>query len=308
MPTFGSSLRLSARAFRREVWLAALGLLVTGARRATGWPAIWTAAVLLWRAAQGEAAARPLVLAAPVEGALAMLASGRFLGIVGGLWLAGALVAGALRVAWVTGAVQTLCASMAGAPRGAAGFAASVGEGFARVLPAALLGFALELSGALFAGTMVLASVLLVAHPGEVAALPAVALAAITALALVLAMIVPLGLSTAADALMARAALVREGPAAALAAVTRRFLARPGAFLLGALLFGLAGVVVQLSVQALGTLATGFAAGAPAAALLGPRLMVGALAALLAGALDLLWLGTLAVLTSGEARRGGAEG
>jgi hypothetical protein len=301
-PTLASSLRLSTAALRREAWLAALGLLVTGARRATGWPALWTAAALLWRAAMGAAAARPTELTAPIDGALAMLGSGRFVGIVGGLWLAGALVSGALRVAWIAGAVPTLGAAMAGEPRGAAGFAPTMGAGFTRVLPAAILGFVLELSGALFAGSLVLASVLLLGHRAQVGFGAAAGLAAITALALVLAMLVPLGLSTAADALVARAALVRERAAASLAAVTERFFTRPGAFLLGALLFGVVGVVAQASVQAVGKLATGFAGGAPSVALLGPQLMVAALAAFVAGVLDLLWLGTVAVLAAGETR------
>jgi hypothetical protein len=301
-PTLGSSLRLAATAFRRESWLAALGLLVTGARRGASWPAIWTGAALLWRAAEGAAAARPGVLVAPLQGALAMLGSGRFLGLVGGLWLAGAMVAGALRVAWIAGAVQTLGASMAGAPRGAAGFAAGVGEGFVRVLPAALLGFVLELTGMLFAWTMVLAAALLLGRAGARGAAAALGLSAFTALALVLALLVPLALGTAADALVARAALVREGAASALAAVARRFASRPATFLLGALLFGALGVALQLAVGMVGSGATGFARGAPSLVLLGPELMVGALAAFLAGILDLLWLGTLAVLTAGEAR------
>jgi hypothetical protein len=301
-PTLGSSLRLSAAAFRREAWLAALGLVVTGARRASSWPALWAAVALLTRAAMGAAAAQPLSPFAPVEGALAMVASPRFLGLVGGLWLTGGLLAAALRLAWISGAVPALSAAMAGQPRGAEGFAQGVSEGFVRVLPAALLGFVLELSGALFSAALLLAAVLLLGHQGEPGLAGVVGLAAATALALALALAVPLGLSTAADALVARAALIREGPAAALAAVVRRFLSRPGSFLLGAMLFGALGVAVQLAVQSFGAVSTGFAGAAPALVRLGPELMMGALAAFLAGVLDLLWLGTLAVLSCGEAR------
>lgn len=302
IPTLGSSLRLAAAAFRREAWLAPLGLLVTGARRVAGWPALWAAWVLVWRAAQSAAAHEPGSLLAPLEGALAMVASPRFLGIVGGIWLAGALVAGALRLAWIAGAVPTLGAAMAGQPRGTAGFADGVAEGFGRVLPAAVLGLVLELTGTIFSAALVLASALLLGNQGSLGTAAVFGLAAATALALVLALAVPLALSTASDALVARAALLREPAAPALAAVLRRVLARPAVFLLGAMLFGAIGMGIQLAVAAFGGIATGFAADAPALLRLGPDLMIGALAALLAGVVDLVWLGTLAVLSSGEAR------
>ena len=305
-PSLRSSIRLAVSAFRREAWLAALGLLVTGARRVTSWPAIWAAWTLLWRSALSGLWRHPGSLAAPIEGALAMATSSRFIGIVGGLWLAGALLSAGLRLAWISGAVPTLGAVMSGAamsgavPRGTAAFAEGVAAGFARVLPAALLGFLLELSGALFAGTLYLAAALLVTHDGGTAG-GVLGLAAATAGALVLALAVPLGLSTASDALVARAALLREPPAAALAAVTRRFVSRPGSFLLGAMLFGVVGVALQLAVRAFGGVATGFALEAPALVRLGPELMIAVLAALVAGVLDLVWLGTLAVLSCGEA-------
>lgn len=302
IPTLRSSVRLSAAAFRREAWLAALGLLVTGARRITGWPAIWAAWVLLWRAVQSAAAKDPGSLVAPLEGAIAMVTSPRFLGVVGGLWLGGALVAGALRLAWIAGAVPTLGAVMAGQPRGTAGFVEGVAEGFGRVLPAAVIGFVLELTGTLFAASLVLASALLLGNQGTPGAAAVLGLAAATAFALVLALAVPLALSTASDALVARAALLREPAGIALAAVARRFLSRPASFLLGAMLFGAAGFAVQLAVRSFGGIATGFALEAPFLVRLGPELMIGVLAAFLAGVLDLVWLGTLAVLSSGESQ------
>lgn len=297
-PTLGSSFRMASAAFRREAWLAALGLLVTGARRATSWPAIWAAWGLVLRAVAAAAAQHPLQLAAPLEGALAMVTSGRFLGIVGGLWLVGAIISGALRVAWVSGALPVLGAAMAGEPRGAPGFARGVADGFARVLAAAVLGFVLELSGALFALTLALAAAVLAGRGDGTAA--ALGLAAATAAALTLALAVPMALSTAADALVARSGMIRESLGETLTGVTRRFFSRPGAFLLGALLFGVLGVAVQLSVGVAGGTATGFAREAPALVALGPRLMLGALSALLAGVVDLLWLGTLAVMSCGR--------
>lgn len=302
IPTLGSSLRVAMAAFRREAWLAAFGLLVTGARQVTAWPALWAAWMLAWRAAQSAAARDPGSLFAPLEGAFAMVTSPRFLGVVGGLWLAGALVSGALRLAWIAGAVPTLGAAMAGQPRGTAGFVEGVAEGFGRVLPAGVLGFVLELTGTVFSAALVLASALLLGHQGAPSLAAVVGLAAATALALVLALAVPLALSTASDALVARAALLREPAGTALAAVARRLLARPGSFLVGAMLFAAVAIAMQLAVRAFGGIATGFALEVPPLLRLGPELMVGVLASLLAGVVDLVWLGTLAVLSSGEAR------
>jgi hypothetical protein len=299
-PTLGAAVRLSALAFRREAWLVALALLVAGLRRAVTWPAAFFAWALVLRAALGAASRQPLDLAAPLGAAAAVVGSARFLGIVGGLWLAGALTAGALRVVWIAGAVPSLGAAMGGRPSGPAGFAEGVASTFVRVLPAAVLGFLLELGGALFAAAVALGTVLMAVRASGAAGGEATGLAALTALALTLALGVPLALSTVADALVARAALRAEGAATALAGATRRFLSRPGAFLLGAMLFGAAGLAAQLAVQAFGGVATGFARGVPPLALLGPRLWLGVLSAGGAAVVDLLWLGTVAVLSAGR--------
>jgi hypothetical protein len=296
VPTLAPSVRLSLSAFRREAWLAALGLLFSLVKRLAIWPALWAAFALILRAALTAAARHPLSLDAPLEAAVAMAGSSRFLGLVGGLWLCGALLAGALRVAWVAGAVPVLAGAMAGVPRGPEGFAEGLARGFVRVLPAAVLGFLLELSGLLFAVSLGWAVVLVARGAVPEGGRFAPGLAAASALALTLALAVPLALATAADGLLVRAALLREGPAQALAGLTRRLLARPGSFLLGAMLFGVAGLFVQGALQAAGGVATGFAGGAPALILAGPHLMLGALGALGAAAVDLSWLGTLAVL------------
>jgi hypothetical protein len=208
------------------------------------------------------------------------------------------VTSGALRVAWVAGALPVLGAAMAGQPRGAHGFADGVLDGFLRVLPAAVLGLVLELSGALFALALALAAVALAGRGVGLGA--ALGHSAAVAAALTLALAVPIALSTAADALVARSATMREPLAETLAGVTARFLSRPGAFLLGALVFGLVGVAAQVSVQVVRAIATGFAHETPALVALGPKLMLGALSALVAGVVDLVWLGTLAVLSCGE--------
>ncbi len=299
-PTLGSAIRMASAAFRREAWLAALGLVVTGARRSTSWPAIWAAWGLVLHAAAAAAARHPLQPSAPFEAALALASSSRFLGMVGGLWLAGAVLSGALRVAWVSGALPVLGAAMAGEPRGTRGFADGLVDGFVRVLPAAVLGFVLELSGALFGLTLALAAAVLAGRGEGLGA--ALGISAAIAAALTLALAVPMGLSTAADALVVRSAILREPLAGTLLGVTRRFFSRPGAFLLGALLFGVLGVAVQLPIHLAGGIAAGLAQDAPALVALGPRLMLGALSALVAGVIDLVWLGTLAVMSCGLAR------
>jgi len=294
-PSLGICVRLSLSALRREAWLSALGLLAAGARRAASLPAVAAAGALLLRAALAAALARGDPRAA-LDGAAAMAASPRFLGIVGGLWLAGAVAAGALRAAWIAGALPVLASSMAGAPRGSAGFVDGLPGGFLRVLPAAVLGLLLEASGLLFGAALLGGTLLLGPRALSGGAGDAAALAAAGALALTLAVAVPIALFTAADALVVRAALAQEPLASSLAEVTRRIVARPGAFLLGALLFGAAAVAVSLAVQGAGGLATGFAAGAPAAALVGPQIMIGAAAALGAAVVELAWMGTLAAL------------
>ncbi|HEY6001792.1 MAG TPA: hypothetical protein VIV57_02880, partial [Anaeromyxobacter sp.] len=76
-------------------------------------------------------------------------------------------------------------------------------------------------------------------------------------------------------------------------------LARPGSLVLAGLAFALAGVAARLSVEGLGGAMLGFARGAPASLLLGPQLMLGALAAFAAAALDVWWLATVASFACG---------
>jgi hypothetical protein len=295
-PNLRAAIGLSVKAFRSEAWLAALGLVVAGLRRALGWPALVLAVALVVRGAVSLARHAPGDPGAPIEGAIVALTAPRMIGLVGGLWLAGAVASWALRVAWLSGALPVLGARMAGAPSGTAGFAAGLAGRFHRVLAASVLAAVLELSGTLFAATVFLGAALFgVGWFGgaEGAALP---FAALTALALTLAVAVSAALSIAADAVVARAAVRGEWPAAALAGASRRFLARPGAFLLAGMTFGLALLAGRLAVSALGSLATGFAASAPPGALVGPELMLGVLAALVAAMVEVLWLGTVTAL------------
>lgn len=305
-PSLPAALGLGLRAVAAEGWLVPVGAAVAAARRAALWPALAVLWTVLVRAAMLALERRPLDPAAPVEGAVAALGAPRLLALVAGLWLAGALLGAALRVAWLAGALPTLGGAMAGAP--GPRFAAGVAGGFPRVLAAAALALALDLAGGLFSATLALGALEVTAHAaGQGGGAP---LAAAVALALTFAAAVPLALGAVGDAGVARAAVLAEGPAAAFAAVARRFLARPGTFVLAALAFALAAWAGPASVEMLGGLATGFARGVDPLVLAGPGLVLAAAALLVGAAIDLWRLGTFAALGCGGQgpRPGGGPG
>lgn len=295
-PSLGAATGLGLRALIGQAWLLAPGVLVAGARRAATLPAFGVLWLLMAQGAVGGFRARPLDPTAPIEGALATLASPRGLAVVLGLLGAGALLGAALRVAWIAGALPTLGAEMAGLRR-APRFAPGLVYGFPRVLGTAALGLVLELSGAVFSWTLALAALWTSVY--ALGAGGSALLAAAVAAALVIALAVAPALSAVADAAVARAALRAEGIAEAFAGGTLRFLSRPGTFLLAALLFGLVGAFVPAVVQSFGGVATGFARGVSPVLLVGPELMLGLLALGVAAAVDLWWLGTIAALACG---------
>jgi hypothetical protein len=301
-PTFAAALGQGVRAAAREAWLVPVGAVVAAVRRAALWPAFAVLGTVLLRAAVSALAEAPLDPAAPFRGALVALASTRLEALVAGLALAGVLLGAALRVAWLSGAIPALGLALAGAPR-APRFAAGVAYGLPRVLAAAALGVAAEIGAGAFGVTLAVAALRTAARLPETGAVHAVsAVAAACALALVLALAVPIVASVAADAAVARAALRGEGPARAFAGAVRRLLARPGSLVLGGLAFALAGVAARLSVEAMGGAMLGFASGAPPSLLFGPQLMLGALAAFAAAALDVWWLATVASFACGGGR------
>jgi len=300
-PPLLPALGLALRALFREAWLLAAGLLFAAARRVLGWPALAVAWALLSQATALSLRGHPFDPGAAVEGALEVAASPRFLGIVGGLWLAGLVLGAAFRVAWIAGAVPVLGEAMAGGGGGSARFVEGLGARLPRVLAAAVLASLAEASGGLFALALALGGVQLSGRAAGSGIEPV--LAAAVALALVLAVAVPLALGSAADAAVSRAALLGEGPLEAFAAATRRFLLRPGTFVLAALAFGLLGGLAPAAVEGAGGVLTGFARGVRPAALLGPDLMVAVAAAIMAAAVDLTWLGTISALACGEDRR-----
>ncbi len=293
-PSLGTAVGLGFRALVGEAWLVAAGVLVGVARRAAIWPAWAVAAALAFRGAAEAVAGRPFDAGAPFEGALAAVGSSSFVLVVFGLWLAGTAASGALRVAYLAGALPTLAGALAG-EEGARRFAPGLAYGFPRVMAAGLLGFALDLSGGFFAWTLVIAAIRITVKAAGTGASPF--LAAAVAAALTLAVAVPLALSAFADAGVARAAVRCEGPGRAFAEAARRFRARPGTFVLAALGFALAAVVASFAVEATGGVVTGFARSVSPLLLAGPDLMVALLAIAVGGAVDLWWLGTVAALS-----------
>jgi hypothetical protein len=296
-PSLRAAIGLALRAAFREPWLIAVAFLVSLMRRAAVWPAWAVATFILGRAVVMAVGRNPVDPFSAFEGVRAVLSSPRFLALVAGLWLAGILLGGLLRVAYLAGALPTLGASMAGAPGGR--FATGIAFGFPRVLAAAALALALDLAGALYGATLVGAALRITVSVAGSGASPL--LAAAVALALTLALLVPIALSTAGDVVVARAAVLSEGPGEALAAGAGRFLARPGTFVLAALAFAAAGLIIPGAIAGAGSVAMGFATLANPLVQLGPRLMVAVAVAVTAAAVDLVWLGTVAALACADA-------
>ncbi len=284
---------MGARAAGRCAWLVAPGLLVAFLRAVFLSPAPLFA---LGLAGAGIAARASSGLARPgllLSGALEALTAPRSLFILAGLWLAGHLVSGALRVAWLSGALPTLGEELARSPEHRPRFAVGLAFGFAPLLGTALLGLVLEAAAQLWALTIFLAAALIGfrhggGHPLLAALLGATALTA--------AIGVPVIASLAADAALARTALRDDGPAHALSEGVRRVLRRPGAFLLAGLALGVAAAAVLGSAQAMEAATLGVARGAPVLLVLGPKLIASVLGAALAALLGLWRLGTVAAL------------
>ena len=296
-PSLLAALGLSFRALLRSPWLVAAGMGVALLAKALSWPAWAVAAALVGRGMASAAHRRPFDPVAPLKGAETVLASPAFLWIVGGLFVCGLAARGLLRVAWLAGALPQLGSEMAG--ERAHRFATGAVWGLPAVLGAAALGLVADVSGTGFGVTLALAAVRITGHgPGGAGS---VLLAAAAAAALVLAVAVPVSLSTLGDAAVARAALRGEGPASAFAGATRRFLRRPGTFVLGALAFAAAGAIGPASVNGLAGIATGFAPAASPIVQAGPSLMLAAAATLVAAAIELGWMGTVAALACAQA-------
>jgi hypothetical protein len=290
-PSVLQALRLSARAVAGALWLGPVALALAVAGQLAGAPAGLFAAALAGRGF--EAGALGGTLESALGGALVALASPRGQAIGLGLWLAGLLLRGALRVAWLSGALPTVGEGLSG--RGAPAFAAGLAWGFPRLLGTALLGFLLELAAGLTLAGALLAAVLGgVALAGQGAGLLA---AALVAGGVVSAIALWLGAGLLADAAVARTALRGEGPRRAFVAAAVRLGGRPAAFLALALLAGVASLAVAGAVDAaLGAGLRLAAARAHPALLAAPQLLAWAAGAMLAALLELWRLGAVATL------------
>jgi hypothetical protein len=293
----GTALIVGLRALLREAWLAAVGLLVTLARRALGWPAWLVGSVLLLRGAADAARLAPWAAEAPLLGALIVASSPRVVALVAGLALAGGLLGAALRLAWLAGSLPTLAAALGTARDPTPRFADGVAHVLPRLLPLVAITWLMEAGGAGFGLALAVGALRI---SGAAAGHGPAWLAGPVALALVLALLVPLALSVLADAALVRAAVRGEGAAAALAGATKRLVGRPAAFLLGGLLFAATGLGAAVALSSLGSVATGFAPRAPPELLLGPQLMLAVAAATLAAAVELWWLASLTALVTHE--------
>lgn len=302
-PTVFQALSRGAAAVSRTGWLAAVGLLVSGLRSALLLPAQIFAFVMLqlaaasWIARQGGI---PLPGAA-ARGIEATLSSPRFLSIAAGLWVAAVLLAAALRLAYLAGALPTLGAALAGeVPSGR--FAPGFVHGFTALLPTAVVAFVAELLTsltvlALLAAIAFSAGSLSSSEGGLIVPL-------LTAAALAGALLLVAAVSAICDAALCRAALRGEATGHAFGRAAIRFGQRPAAFLVIGITAAVLGTVLSGSSDALAAAGTGAAAGRLSPWLaVGPQLMSAAAAALVAAAVELWRFGATAVLACHAAAR-----
>jgi hypothetical protein len=291
------ALRTSARAAGRSLWLAPVGFALDWLGRAAGWPALLFLGAAAARGALAGASSGGGPLGA-LEGALAALSAPRTAFIGAGLWLAGRLLRGALRLLWLAGALPVLGRALAGRP--APAFAEGVAWSLERMLPTALLGYLLETAaagtavGALAAAAGVTARLAGGGGNGGSALLVALGLTAALAALLLCGLL--------ADAALCRCALRAEGPARAFAAAARRLGGRPSAFAAAALAVGAASLVLAGSMDLATSAALQLiAARSPPPLLAVPQLAAAALAALAAALLELWRLGAVAALSCSSA-------
>lgn len=295
--TLGEAVRQGLSGLGRERWLVAVGLATALLRRALWLPATAVALLLLVRGAWSALELAPYSLEAPGRGMAHVATQPRALALVAGLGALAALLGWLLRIAYLAGALPVLAGAMGSEAERRPRFAAGVAWGLARLLPTALLGLAIE-----WTGQLVLAGTVLAALRTSVVAVGSgrMALAAAVAAALVLALLVALLTSVIADAALVRTAVRGDGPVEAVVQASTRVLARPSATLALLLGIGLVSLVTSAAIQSVGGLATGFATGAPAPVTIGPALMLAAVSATAAAALELWWLASLAVLAARE--------
>jgi hypothetical protein len=295
--TLGEAMRLGFSGLGRERWLVPVGLLATLLRRALWIPALGVGLLLLARGAWRAQQLGPFSPESPLLGAAWVATQPRALALVGGLSALAALLGWLLRLAYLAGALPTLAGAMGTETGPGPRFAEGVAWGLPRLLPTAVLGLAIEWTGQLLLGGVALAALRI---SGVAVGSGRLALAPAVAGALVLGLLAALLASVVADAALVRTAVRGDGPVEAVLQAASRVVQRPSASLLALLGFGLLSLVTTAVIQSLGGVATGFATGAPALVTAGPWLMLAALAATVAAALELWWLASLTALTARE--------
>ncbi|HET6922544.1 MAG TPA: hypothetical protein VFI16_05300, partial [Anaeromyxobacteraceae bacterium] len=212
-PTVRAALGLGWRAAARNAWLAPVGLLAALSRTALAAPAV----AFAWFALVGAATRRLQEDPRPdavLMGMLDALTAPRTAAVLLGLWASGALLAAAVRIAWLAGALPTLGRTLAGEGPEAPLFARGVAYGLPRLAGTAALAWLLELLGSGFAWTVALGALAITVRAHDLSAGPGTA--AVVAAALACAVVVPLLLAAVADAALGRAALRGEDPGRAL--------------------------------------------------------------------------------------------
>jgi hypothetical protein len=290
----GRALGAGFRAVAGETWLVVLGLCVALFRGLLALPGTAFVVAVSWLAARDA-----LHRGGGLPGVVAVLAQAwaepRFRSIAIGLWLAGLLLWGALRVAWVAGAVPLVAWRLSGASGPPPTFAEGAIRRFHQVLPAAFAALLLDLVGK----GMVLAAVLGILAVGSRAqgtgsAGPA---AFVAAMGLATAALLATSLSALGDVAVARAAMSGEDLLRSLWRAVRSFLSRPAAFLVVLLAVWLGTALASGSVQGmLGVLGTA-AHGGPRWLAVVPDAMFAVLGALLAAGAELWRLAAVGVLS-----------
>ncbi len=289
----GSALGAGFRAVAGESWVAVLGLGVTVVRGALALPAVAFVGAVSSMAA-GEALRRGGGPEAALGALLQAWTSPRFLSIAAGLWLAGVLLWGAVRVAWVAGAAPLVAWRLSGTHGEPPGFAQGVAWRFHRVLPVAVIALLLDLAGKAMV-LLVLLGVIGVGVRIQGRGAPGAA-AFVAALALAGSAFLAASLSTLGDVAVARAALAGEPAGLALRRGALAFLSRPAACVAVVLAVWVAAGLAAGSAQGVLGAFGGMARGGPRMLVVLPDMLLAVLAALVAAGAELWRLSALGVL------------
>jgi hypothetical protein len=291
-PTVGRALGAGFRAVAGESWLTALGMGVALVRGALALPAV--AFVL---ALSSVAARESLRTGGGLERAMGAVlhlwGSPRFRSIAIGLWLAGVLVWGAVRVAWVAGAAPILAWRLAGSGGERPTFSQGAAWRFQRVLPVAVLALLLDIAGR---AMIVLASLGVLAIGARLQGRGLPAAAFVAAVALASSAFLAASLSALGDVAVARAAMAGETAGQALGRGARAFLSRPAACVVMVLAVWLAAGLAAGSAQGVLTAFASVVRGGPRMLLFLPEMLFAVLAALVAAGAELWRLSALGAL------------